>query len=36
MNFIYKATNYAQKIAIVSGGNHYSYQTLFDEATTLL
>ncbi len=33
MNFIYKATNYAQKIAIVSGGNHYSYQTLFDEAT---
>lgn len=33
MNFIYKAKEYAQKIAIVSGGNKYSYQTLFDEAT---
>lgn len=33
MNFIYKAKEYAQKIAIVSGGNQYSYQTLFDEAT---
>jgi malonyl-CoA/methylmalonyl-CoA synthetase len=33
MNFIYKAKEYAQKIAIVSGGNEYSYQTLFDEAT---
>ena len=33
MNFIYKAKDYAQKIAIVSGGNQYSYQTLFEEAT---
>ena len=33
MNFIYKAKEYAQKTAIVSGGNEYSYQTLFDEAT---
>ena len=34
MNFIYKAKDYAQKIAIVSGGNQYSYQTLLDEATS--
>lgn len=33
MNFIYKAKEYAQKTAIVSGGNEYTYQTLFDEAT---
>ena len=33
MNFIYKAKDYAQKTAIVSGGNEYTYQTLFDEAT---
>ena len=34
MNFIYKAKDYAQKIAIVTGGNQYSYQTLLDEATS--
>jgi malonyl-CoA/methylmalonyl-CoA synthetase len=34
MNFIYKAKDYAQKIAIVSGGNQYSYQILLDEATS--
>ena len=34
MNFIYKAKDYAQKIAIASGGNQYSYQTLLEEATS--